>query len=64
MRYLGSPSKLVYILSKNAEDKVRTIFGFNLYATSLQIALVVFFRRKLSKLRRLGLLKGSKACHC
>ena len=41
----------VYILSDNAENKVRITFNFSLYTISLQVVLVVYFRRELDELR-------------
>jgi len=39
-------------------------FGFSLYAISLQVALVVYFRRELGELRELGTLEGDEVCDC
>jgi len=39
-------------------------FSFSLYAAPLQVTLVVYFERRLSKLKRLELLRGSDMyCH-
>ena len=40
--------------------EVKMIFGFSLYDIPLQVILVIYFRRELGELRRLGLLKDSK----
>ena len=40
------------------------IFGFSLYTIFLQVALVAYFRRGLSKLSRLGLLEDSEVYYC
>jgi len=50
MRYLRSPNKSVYVSFKNIEDGVGTIFSFSLYTASLQVTLVVYFRRELKEL--------------
>ena len=64
MRYLKNPNKLFYVLSKNIKDKVEMIFGFSLYATSLQVILATYFRSRLGKLSKLGLSEGGKMCYC
>jgi len=37
-------------------------FGFSLYVASLQVVLVIYFGRELSKLSESGPLEGSKVC--
>ena len=39
-----------FTLSENIEVEVRIIFGFSLYAVSLQVILVIYFKRILKKL--------------
>jgi len=34
------------------EDEVEMTFGFSLYTVSLQVTLVVYFRRELDELKR------------
>jgi len=46
------------------ENRVKMIFGFSLYAMPLWVILVVYFRKELGKLRRLGLLENSKMYYC
>jgi len=52
------------MLSKNIEDRVRMTFSFSLYATPLQVVLVIYFGRVFGELRELRLLKDGKVCHC
>jgi len=42
------------VLSENAEVGVRMTFGFSLYATLPQVALIVYFERVLRELERQG----------
>ena len=42
------------------KDKVRTTFGFSLYTISLQVTLVIYFRRELRELGGLRQLENSK----
>jgi len=45
------------------EEGVGTTFGFSLYAVSLQVILVAYFRSKLNELSGLELLEDSKVCY-
>ena len=64
IKHLKSLDQVIYVLSKNVENRLRIIFGFSLYAIPLLVVLVIYFESGLEKLSGLGPLKSNEICYC